>query len=237
MTRRRDDQLNLIGRAFRWLGGGIFVGALALCGYSYVVVWARSAPFDSGAIAIDFALFTAFAAHHSVFAREPVKRGLVKLVPEGLLRSVYVWMASLLLILVCVGWRPVGGDVYHVHGWWALAHAAVQLAGVLIIASAVRASMPSNSPAFDPMSGTIHCKSAARTAGAAPALSRLADGDLGAAHMTGDRLFLRESRCSTSSLPCRSRNVRSAVVSVRATLGTNSWSAGASCLTYIEKRI
>jgi protein-S-isoprenylcysteine O-methyltransferase Ste14 len=139
MTRRRDDQLNLIWRAFQWLGGGVFVAALAFCGYSYVVVWARSAPFDGGAIAIDIALFTAFAAHHSVFAREPVKRSLVKVVPEGLLRSTYVWIASLLLILMCVAWRPVGGDVYHVHGWRALAHGAVQLAGVLIIASAVRA--------------------------------------------------------------------------------------------------
>jgi methanethiol S-methyltransferase len=131
--------LNPIWGVFQWLGGGVFVAALALCGYSYVVIWARSTPFDSGAIAIDCVLFTAFAAHHSVFAREPVKRWLVKLVPEGLLRSVYVWIASLLLILMCVGWQPVGGDVYHVHGWRALAHAAVQLAGVLIIASAVRA--------------------------------------------------------------------------------------------------
>jgi methanethiol S-methyltransferase len=139
MTRRRDDQLNPFWRAFQWLGGGVFVAALALCGYSYVVVWARSAPFDSGAIAIDFALFTAFAAHHSVFAREPVKRWLVKLVPEGLLRSVYVWIASLLLILMCVGWQPIGGDVYRAHGGLALVHAVVQLAGVLLIASAVRA--------------------------------------------------------------------------------------------------
>ena len=131
----------------------MFVAALALCGYSYVVVWARSAPFDSGAIAIDLLLFTAFAAHHSVFAREPVKRWLVTLVPEGLLRSVYVWMASLLLILVCVGWQPVGGDVYHVRGWRALVHAAVQVAGVLIIASAVRAIDALELAGIRPMSG------------------------------------------------------------------------------------
>src|SRR3954464_2730773 len=108
MTRGGDDQLNPIGSAFRWLGGGVFIGALALCAYSYVVVWARSAPFDSSAVAIDFVLFTAFAAHHTVFARDPVKRWLVKVVPEGLLRTVYVWTASLLLILMCIAWRPVG---------------------------------------------------------------------------------------------------------------------------------
>ena len=123
----------------RWAGGAVFVGALAFCGYSYVVVWARPVPFNRPAIALDALLFTAFAAHHSVFAREPVKRWLTHLVPERLVRSVYVWIASLLLILVCAVWQPVGGDMYAVNGWRALAHAAVQLGGVLIIASAVRA--------------------------------------------------------------------------------------------------
>jgi protein-S-isoprenylcysteine O-methyltransferase Ste14 len=139
MTRRRDGQLSLFERVFRWAGGAVFVGALAFCGYAYVIVWARSAPFARSAIVLDAALFTAFAAHHSVFAREPVKRWLTNLVPERLLRSVYVWIASLLLILVCGAWQPVGGNIYHVLGWRALFHAAVQLGGVLIIASAVRA--------------------------------------------------------------------------------------------------
>ena len=100
---------------------------------------ARLAPFDAAAIAIDAVLFTAFAAHHSVFARDPVKRWLTRVVPERLLRSVYVWLASLLLIGVCAAWQPVGGEIYRVRGWQALALAAVQVAGVLIIASAVRA--------------------------------------------------------------------------------------------------
>jgi protein-S-isoprenylcysteine O-methyltransferase Ste14 len=190
MTRRRDDQLNPIWRAFQWLGGGVFVAALALCGYSYVVVWARSAPFDSGAIAIDVVLFTAFAAHHSVFARQPVKRWLVKRIPEGLLRSVYVWMASLLLILMCVGWQPVGGDVYHVQGWRALGHAIVQLAGVLMIASAVRAidalelAGIRSHVADDSLqiSGPYRCVRHPLYLGWLVAT-------FGAAHMTGDRLF------------------------------------------------
>jgi methanethiol S-methyltransferase len=128
-----------LGPAFRWLGGALFVGALAFCGYSYVAVWERSAPFDGSAIPLNAALFTAFAAHHSVFAREAVKRWLLNLVPAQLLKSLYVWTASLLLILMCALWQPVGGDVYHVHGWRALAHAVVQLGGMLMIASAVRA--------------------------------------------------------------------------------------------------
>jgi protein-S-isoprenylcysteine O-methyltransferase Ste14 len=76
--------------------------------------------------------------HHSVFARERVKRWMTRLVPEPLMRSVYVWLASLLLIAVCAAWQPVGGEVYHMHGWHAVVHASIQLAGVIVIAGAVR---------------------------------------------------------------------------------------------------
>jgi protein-S-isoprenylcysteine O-methyltransferase Ste14 len=126
----------------RWAGGAVFVVALLVCAGSFVFSWSTPAPFDAAAIAIDAVMFTAFAAHHSVFARDPVKRWLARTVPERLLRPVYVWLASLLLIGMCAAWRPVGGEIYHVHGWQAMALAAVQLAGLLIIASAVRAIDP-----------------------------------------------------------------------------------------------
>ena len=123
----------------RWAGGAVFVLALLVCAYSFIAVWSASSPFDAAAIAIDVVLFSAFAAHHSVFARDPVKRWLTRLVPERLVRSVYVWLASLLLIGVCAAWQPVGGEIYRIRGWQAIALAVVQLAGVLIIAGAVRA--------------------------------------------------------------------------------------------------
>ena len=123
----------------RWAGGGVFVGALLLCFYSFAFAWGQRAPFDNSAIAVDAVLFTAFAAHHSLFAREAVKRWMTRLVPERLLRSVYVWIASLLLILVCVAWQPIGGELYHVQAPWNLVHAAVQLGGLVLIAGAVRA--------------------------------------------------------------------------------------------------
>ncbi len=93
--------------------------ALLVCAYSFIAVWSTLAPFDASAIPIDAVLFTAFAAHHSVFARDAVKRWLTRMVPERLLRSVYVWLASLLLIGVCVAWQPVGGEIYRVRGWQA----------------------------------------------------------------------------------------------------------------------
>lgn len=125
-------------RLFRWAGGAAFVGALAFCAYTFVFVWSRDADFNGAAIATDALLFTVFATHHSVFAREPVKRRITRLVTDRLLRSSYVWIASLLLMSVCGLWQTIGGEVYDVAGWRAAAHAGVQVAGLLLIAGAVR---------------------------------------------------------------------------------------------------
>jgi methanethiol S-methyltransferase len=120
-----------------WLGGALFVGALVICAWSYLYVFGRS---DAGAgisaLLADIGLFTAFALHHSLFARDPAKRLFGSLTPQAM-RSVYVYTASVLLIVVCVGWRPIGGDLYHASGVRAAAHIAVQLTGVWWIARAV----------------------------------------------------------------------------------------------------
>jgi methanethiol S-methyltransferase len=114
------------------------VGALAFFAYYYAVVWSHPAPFDARAIAVDACLFVAFGAHHSVFARASIKERLTRIIPSRLIRSVYVWIASLLLILVCVAWQRIGGRLYEVTGWPAALFAALQLSGVAIIAASVR---------------------------------------------------------------------------------------------------
>jgi methanethiol S-methyltransferase len=129
-------------RLFVWLGGLVFVSSLAVCVYHYVVVWAnpsRPAVSPGAAVAVDMVLFAVFAAHHSLLARDAVKEHLARLIPERLLRSVYVWTASLLLIGVCVGWQPIAGDFYRATGWRVAALVIVQLGGLLIIAQSVRA--------------------------------------------------------------------------------------------------
>jgi protein-S-isoprenylcysteine O-methyltransferase Ste14 len=122
----------------------MFVLSLAVCAYTYLIVWASPAahPLSPAAIAIDALLVTVFAVHHSVFAREHVKAVVARAVPERLLRSFYVWIASVLLILVCVLWVPAGADVYRTGGWLAIVHAGVQLYGVWLIAQAVRGIDP-----------------------------------------------------------------------------------------------
>jgi protein-S-isoprenylcysteine O-methyltransferase Ste14 len=177
--------------AFVWLGGAIFAGALGFCGYSYAVTWSHGGAFSPLAVAFDVALFSVFALHHSLFARDGVKRALSRAIPESALRSTYVWIASLLLIAVCLAWRPVGGEVYAHHGLLAIAHGAIQLAGVIITALAVRtidplelAGIRSSSPSADvlqirgPYLWVRH-----------PIYSGWLLLTFGAAHMTGDRLI------------------------------------------------
>lgn len=124
-------------RVFVWAGGAAFVTSLAVCAWWYVVRLARPAPTAGwGVLARDAGIFTVFALHHSLCARDPIKRWLTVVAPR-LRRSVYVWTASLLLIGVCQIWRPIGGDVYDVGGPVAGTFAIVQLAGLWITTRAV----------------------------------------------------------------------------------------------------
>ena len=123
---------------FVWSGGALFALSLAACVYAYSVPWAS--PSTNGgwnAVVLDAIAFSVFAVHHSLFARESIKRQMARVVPERLIRSFYVWTASLLLLAVLALWQPVGGEVYTIAGWPAAANAAVQLAGLWLIARSV----------------------------------------------------------------------------------------------------
>jgi protein-S-isoprenylcysteine O-methyltransferase Ste14 len=130
-------------RMLVWAGGAAFVLSLAFAGWWYFVRLGVAAPFAGpDAVAVNGLLFTAFALHHSLLARPAVKRAMASLVPERWLRSVYVWTASILLVMVCLLWRRVGAIVYRVPFPWVMLNAAVQLAGIALIAQAVRAIDP-----------------------------------------------------------------------------------------------
>jgi protein-S-isoprenylcysteine O-methyltransferase Ste14 len=101
---------------FAWMGAALFLSALGFCGWSFVVSW-RSYPLDAAnwpAALTNVALFSAFALHHSVLARLRVREVVRRVAGVRLERSVYVWVASLLLIGVCWAWQPVLGV------WWQL---------------------------------------------------------------------------------------------------------------------
>src|SRR5262249_15161009 len=101
-------------------------------------VLGRSAPFAGWTpVVVDAGLVAMFALHHSLFAREGMKAKIGRVVPAALLRSTYVWIASLLLTLVCVGWQPIGGEVYRFTGRLAIALFASQAAGLWLTARGV----------------------------------------------------------------------------------------------------
>ena len=130
-------------RLFVWAGGALFVGSLALTAWWYLVWLGRARPFAGWRpLLYDAVLFSIFAWHHSVFARDKVKQSIAVVIPAHLVRSFYVWTASTLLMLVCLLWQAVGGELYTAHGLSAVAHVLVQLAGVWMIAQSVRAIDP-----------------------------------------------------------------------------------------------
>ncbi|HEX7086686.1 MAG TPA: isoprenylcysteine carboxylmethyltransferase family protein [Vicinamibacterales bacterium] len=116
---------------FVWLGALSFACALAVFVHAYFVRYSAVGPppAPAAALAIDVALFTGFALHHSVFARLGVRRAVASLVHPGLERSVYVWVASALFIAVCVLWQPLPGRFYRHDGMLAAIHWAIVAAG------------------------------------------------------------------------------------------------------------
>jgi len=124
---------------FAWGGAALFAVSLLFFLYRYLIVFGR--PALSGVegplvppIVIDVALFTAFALHHSVFARPAVKRRVAARLPMPLERSLYTWVASALFLAVCAAWRDVPGELYRLSGVAAAAGYAIQAIGVWLTA-------------------------------------------------------------------------------------------------------
>ena len=121
---------------FAWGGAAAFAASLLFFLYSYLIAFGRPAASAgvAGPIAIDAALFTAFALHHSVFARPRVKARVAAALPAALERSAYTWVASLLFLLVCAVWQPVAGQLYQLGGPAGAAGYAAQAVAVFLTA-------------------------------------------------------------------------------------------------------
>ena len=65
---------------------------------------------------IDLALIALFGLQHSVMARQGFKRAWTRIVPPPAERSVYVLVASLMLIILFLFWRPIEGTLWDAHG-------------------------------------------------------------------------------------------------------------------------
>src|SRR5689334_21488435 len=119
-----------MSRLIAWAGGGVFVASLALCAWWYFVRLGDPLPRGgSTAVVANALLVTIFACHHSVFARDGIKRRL-SIVPPSMMRSLYVWIASALFIAVVLLWQPIGGTIYDAPRPLSWLHAAVQVLGI-----------------------------------------------------------------------------------------------------------
>jgi len=102
-----------------------YLSFLAVFGYSVAFVAGTLVPrtVNGGgphagtatAVVIDVLLLTLFAVQHSVMARPAFKRVWTRLVPQHVERSCYVLAASAVLALTFWQWRPISGEVWHVH--------------------------------------------------------------------------------------------------------------------------
>lgn len=123
-------------------GGLLFVASLLYFMFSYEwrfgSIVAETAGARAGAVVIDLLLFSAFALHHSVFARIPLKRWIERHASPDLERPIYVWIASVMFFLVCLLWQPVAGVVWSTSGLTAAVLLGVQAAGVVVTSVAAR---------------------------------------------------------------------------------------------------
>jgi protein-S-isoprenylcysteine O-methyltransferase Ste14 len=120
---------------FAWLGGMAFVASLAYLVYFYGIVLGSPEGDPQRVLSntlINTALFAVFALHHSLLARTGAKQRLRRIVPATVERTMYVWVASGLLLAVCLLWQPLPGVVYQAGGLGRLALYGLQTLGAFV---------------------------------------------------------------------------------------------------------
>ena len=106
----------------------LFAYAVFFATFLYLVCFVGNFPFvpvtvDRGpeagvaaAVIIDVVLIALFGIQHSVMARQGFKRAWTRVVPVPAERSVYVLVASLMLIILFAFWRPIDGTLWDASG-------------------------------------------------------------------------------------------------------------------------
>jgi protein-S-isoprenylcysteine O-methyltransferase Ste14 len=89
----------------------VFVGDISA--YGVTVDSGPAAPVLTAAV-IDVALIALFGLQHSVMARPAFKAKWTRVVPPAAERSVYVLAASIALMILFFGWRPIIRDIWEV---------------------------------------------------------------------------------------------------------------------------
>ena len=137
----------LLSLLFAWLAAAAFAGSLGYFLYAYLILFGSPAPSSPGLatgdvirpVVINVLLFTAFALHHSLFARTGFKHLVKSWAPPALERAIYSLVASALFVAVCWWWQPVPGTAWHLTGVGRWAGYGVQAAGIVVTMIGARA--------------------------------------------------------------------------------------------------
>jgi protein-S-isoprenylcysteine O-methyltransferase Ste14 len=89
----------------------VFVGDFSFAGRTVDV--GAEAPALTAAI-IDIVLIALFGLQHSIMARPAFKAKWTRIVPPPVERSIFVLAASIMLMILFIGWRPIGLIVWNV---------------------------------------------------------------------------------------------------------------------------
>jgi len=127
-------------RVFAMTGALAFAVSMLYAAYVYGVTFSHVTSASSAArpLAIDVALFAVFALHHSIFARAGLKQRVRAWAGPDAERSVYVWIASVLFVLMLAGWQPVPGLLWRATGLLAWLLPVLQLMGLALMVGAGR---------------------------------------------------------------------------------------------------
>lgn len=88
------------------------------------------------ALAVDALLVLAFAMQHEVMARPAFKAKITRFIPRAMERSVFVLLASVVLVAMFALWRPIGTVLWRTEGvlYWAITGVAA-FGWALVLAS------------------------------------------------------------------------------------------------------
>lgn len=138
MTTIRRNVAYAYGLAAYGLALATIVYAVAFLGNVVVpkTVDAGSGLHVGDPVAVDLALLALFGLQHSLMARKRFKDRWTRLVPEPVERSTYVAFASLSLVVVMWGWRPLPDAVWATEGVLALPLWGAYLAGWILMFAA-----------------------------------------------------------------------------------------------------
>ena len=124
-----------------WGGAAAFAASLGYFLYAYLVRFGVTTANRAvwRPVLTDVALFSAFALHHSLFARTPLKVWVRSVASPLLERSLYTWVSSAMFAAVCWWWMPVPGELYRLEGYLRWLAWSIQAAGFLLTFLASRA--------------------------------------------------------------------------------------------------